>query len=121
MIFISNLNSRKWLIRNHPDKSANGGVQKFIISVFNDVLMSPDTKVSKHFLSNVVVLSNFDCTCLQCITRKAKKKRKVVGCPSLPAPTFKNWRKVFTVQKYTAPNFSEFQKKFCFSLRNLIF
>ena len=37
-----------------------------------------------------------------------------------PPLIFENWKKVFTVQKYTAPNFQNSKKKFFFSLRILI-
>ena len=48
------------------------------------------------------------------------QKKKLFGCPPLPAPNFWKLEKRFTVQKYTAPNFQN-SKKFFFSLRILIF
>ena len=49
------------------------------------------------------------------IRPKKKSCLVVLHCPPL---IFENWKKVFTVQKYTAPNFSEFQKKFFFFFDN---
>ena len=47
--------------------------------------------------------------------KKERKKKKLFGCPPLPAPvSFENWKKVFTVQKYTAPNFQNSKKVFFF-------
>ena len=50
--------------------------------------------------------------------KKKKKKKKLFSCPPPPAPNFWKLKEVFTVQKYTAPNF---QNSNFFSLRILIF
>ena len=49
-------------------------------------------------------------------------KKKLFGFPPPPAPNFWKLEKVFTVQKYAAPNFQYSPKKvFFFSLKILIF
>ena len=42
--------------------------------------------------------------------------KKLFGCPPPPAPNFEklDFEKVFTVQKYTAPNFQSLKKVFFF-------
>ena len=42
------------------------------------------------------------------------EKKKLFGCPPPLPLIFKNWKKVFTVQKYTAPNFQNSPKSFFF-------
>ena len=53
------------------------------------------------------------------------KLRKLFGCPPPPAACLylhdHSRQNVFTVQKYTTPNFQNSKKKFFFSLRILIF
>ena len=56
------------------------------------------------------VLCSSNCTWLG-------RKKKLFGCPPPPAPTFKIWKKVFTLQKYTAPNFKN-SKKVCLFFEN---
>ena len=52
------------------------------------------------------------------LLNKAKNKGCLVVLHRQPL-IFENWKKVFTVQKYTAPNFQNSKKVF-FSLRILI-
>ena len=47
-----------------------------------------------------------------------KALQKVFGCPPPPALFFENWEKVFTVQKYTEPDFQNLKKK-AFFFENL--
>ena len=42
------------------------------------------------------------------------RKKKVVWLSSTAPLIFENWKKVFTVQKYAAPNFQNSQKSFFF-------
>ena len=57
--------------------------------------------------------------------KKKEKKEKLFGCPPPPAPNFwKLEKKVFSVQKYTTPNYQNSPKVFLFLLcflRILIF
>ena len=47
---------------------------------------------------------------------KAKKKKKLFGCPPLPTPNFWKLEKSFYCTKVYRPLFSEFQKKVFFFL-----
>ena len=47
------------------------------------------------------------------VSHKAKKKSCLVVLNCLPL-IFENWKKIFTVQKYTAPNFQNSKKGFFF-------
>ena len=55
------------------------------------------------------------------LLNKAKKKKGCLVLLYRPPLIFENWKKVFTVQKYTAPNFQNSKNGFFFlSLRILI-
>ena len=45
---------------------------------------------------------------------RPKKKKKLFGCPPPPTPNFWKLEKIFTVQKYTAPNFQNSKFFFIF-------
>ena len=55
------------------------------------------------------------------VSKAKKKKKSCLVVLHQPPLIFKNWKKVFTVQKYTAPNFQNSRKSFFFSLTILIF
>ena len=55
------------------------------------------------------------------IVNSLGRKKKLFGCPPPPAPNFWKLEKVFTVQKYTTPNFQNSKKSCFFSLRISIF
>ena len=55
------------------------------------------------------------------ILKPKKKKQSCSIALHHPLPIFENWKQVFTVQKYTAPDFQDFKESLFFSLRILIF